>query len=132
MSTIRNLPALVRKQFKAAQESGDLTFYATRVSILQCEGLPVQKSPHRVLCNTNRQSSSNLDTLQLLQTSPNQINQPTRSQLIHLKFLPKVYSSPIYLRPTSSSSTNFPLSQIILYSLRRASRSRPTYSSKMI
>jgi len=42
MATLRNLPALVRKQFKLAQETGDLTFYATRVSILQCEGLPAR------------------------------------------------------------------------------------------
>jgi hypothetical protein len=41
MTALRNLPALVRKQFKSAQESGDLTFYPTRVSILPCEGLPV-------------------------------------------------------------------------------------------
>ncbi|PVH88922.1 Ap4A phosphorylase-like protein II [Cadophora sp. DSE1049] len=38
MATLRNLPALVRKQFLSAQENGDLTFYATRVSILQCGG----------------------------------------------------------------------------------------------
>jgi ATP adenylyltransferase len=41
MASLRNLPALVSRQFKAAQESGDLTFYATRVSILQYEGHPV-------------------------------------------------------------------------------------------
>ncbi len=40
MSTIRKLPALVRKQFEAAQASGDLTFFETRVSVLHCEGLP--------------------------------------------------------------------------------------------
>ncbi|KAH6720131.1 HIT-like domain-containing protein [Leptodontidium sp. MPI-SDFR-AT-0119] len=42
MATLRNLPALVRKQFISAQENGDLTFYATRVSILHCSGLPFQ------------------------------------------------------------------------------------------
>ncbi|KAI9055265.1 hypothetical protein LZ554_000229 [Drepanopeziza brunnea f. sp. 'monogermtubi'] len=42
MATISNLPALVRKQFKAAQENGDLTFYATRVEILQCDGISFQ------------------------------------------------------------------------------------------
>ncbi|CZR66202.1 related to 5',5'''-P-1,P-4-tetraphosphate phosphorylase 2 [Phialocephala subalpina] len=42
MATIRGLPSLVRKQFKAAQEFGDLTFYATQVAILQCNGLPFQ------------------------------------------------------------------------------------------
>ncbi|KAH7360419.1 Ap4A phosphorylase-like protein II [Rhexocercosporidium sp. MPI-PUGE-AT-0058] len=43
MAVLRNLPALVRKQFISAQENGDLTFYATRVSILQCTGLPSSK-----------------------------------------------------------------------------------------
>ena len=41
MASIRSLPALIRKQFRIAHESQDLTFYATRVSIVQCEGLPV-------------------------------------------------------------------------------------------
>jgi hypothetical protein len=40
MATIRKLPALVHKQFEAAQASGDLTFFETRVSVLHCEGLP--------------------------------------------------------------------------------------------
>jgi ATP adenylyltransferase len=57
MATLRNLPALVRKQFKLAQESGDLTFYATRVSILQCEGLPARiiKLPVLLLANLSLQ-----------------------------------------------------------------------------
>jgi len=42
MSTIRSLPALVRNKFKLAQETGDLTFYSTQVSILSCNGLPVR------------------------------------------------------------------------------------------
>ncbi|KAF8863743.1 HIT-like protein [Acephala macrosclerotiorum] len=42
MATIRGLPSLIRKRFKAAQESGDLTFYPTRVAVLQCNGLPFQ------------------------------------------------------------------------------------------
>ncbi|PBP29017.1 ATP adenylyltransferase, partial [Diplocarpon rosae] len=42
MAGIRNLPALVRERFNLAQQTGDLTFYATRVAILQCEGLPFQ------------------------------------------------------------------------------------------
>lgn len=41
MLNLRTLPSLVRKQFQAAQESGDLTFYPTRVAILECEGVPV-------------------------------------------------------------------------------------------
>ncbi|KAE9379387.1 Ap4A phosphorylase-like protein II [Stipitochalara longipes BDJ] len=42
MSTIRNLPALVRKQFNAAQASRDLTFFETQVAILHCDGFPFQ------------------------------------------------------------------------------------------
>lgn len=45
MASIKGLPALVRNQFIAAQENGDLTFYATRVAILQCGGLPVSLTP---------------------------------------------------------------------------------------
>ncbi|KAK0109891.1 hypothetical protein ONS95_002563 [Cadophora gregata] len=56
MTTLRNLPALVRKQFISAQESGDLTFYATRVSILQCEGLPFQLRFSPALANKPKSS----------------------------------------------------------------------------
>ncbi|KAL2074542.1 hypothetical protein VTL71DRAFT_8320 [Oculimacula yallundae] len=42
MATLRNLPALVRKQFASAQENSDLTFYATQVCILKCRGLLFQ------------------------------------------------------------------------------------------
>ncbi|TVY43090.1 Diadenosine 5',5'''-P1,P4-tetraphosphate phosphorylase [Lachnellula subtilissima] len=42
MPAIRALPALVRGQFRTAQEAGDLTFYSTQVSILSCNGLPFQ------------------------------------------------------------------------------------------
>lgn len=41
MELVRGIPSLVRKQFKSAQESGDLIFYSTRVTILRCNGLPV-------------------------------------------------------------------------------------------
>jgi hypothetical protein len=36
-----NLPNLVRTQFQAAQETGDLTFYSTQVAILICNGFTV-------------------------------------------------------------------------------------------
>jgi len=42
MSLIRNLPVLVRERFKAARINGDLNFYETQVSILQCNGIPVK------------------------------------------------------------------------------------------
>ncbi|KAG0646819.1 Diadenosine 5 [Hyphodiscus hymeniophilus] len=40
--SISKLPILVRDAFKAAQKTGDLTFYQTQVSILQFNGLPFQ------------------------------------------------------------------------------------------
>lgn len=45
MKSIRNLPSLVRDKFIAAQKGGDLTFYQTQVSILQCHGVPVRALP---------------------------------------------------------------------------------------
>jgi ATP adenylyltransferase len=39
---VRKLPTLVRDAFKAAQSNGDLTFYQTQVSVLQCNGLSVR------------------------------------------------------------------------------------------
>ncbi|KAG4442638.1 hypothetical protein IFR05_001894 [Cadophora sp. M221] len=56
MATLRNLPALVRNLFICAQENGDLTFYATRVSILQCGGLPFQLRFSPVLANKPKSS----------------------------------------------------------------------------
>jgi hypothetical protein len=44
MAPIPNLPALVRHQFKEAQENGHLTFYETRVSVLHCNGLPASRA----------------------------------------------------------------------------------------
>ena len=41
MSPISKLPALVREKFENARAKGDLTFYETQVSLLQCNGLPV-------------------------------------------------------------------------------------------
>ena len=119
MVTLRNLPALVRKQFKLAQETGDLTFYATRVSILQCEGLPASiiklLACYWLTCN----NSSKSDSLLPLQTSPNTPSLPARSQLIRLRIPRKVSLSLIYRRPTSFSSTNIPSFQTTLYLQQR-------------
>lgn len=42
-STImRNLPALVREKFKAAQAAGDITYFQTQLAILHCNSLPVR------------------------------------------------------------------------------------------
>jgi ATP adenylyltransferase len=38
---ISKLPTLVRDAFKAAQNTGDLDYYQTQVSIIHCNGLPV-------------------------------------------------------------------------------------------
>jgi hypothetical protein len=40
-SMMKNLPALVREKFKAAQAAGDLNFYATQVAIVQVNSFPV-------------------------------------------------------------------------------------------
>ena len=61
MASNRNLPALVCKQFKAAQESGDMTFFPTQVSILHCGGLPFQLRFSPALANkpkSNKPSNS--------------------------------------------------------------------------
>ncbi|KAM3070367.1 bifunctional AP-4-A phosphorylase/ADP sulfurylase [Clarireedia jacksonii] len=39
---MKNLPALVREKFKAAQAAGDLNFYSTQVSIVQVNSFPFQ------------------------------------------------------------------------------------------
>ncbi|KAF7949194.1 hypothetical protein EAE96_008362 [Botrytis aclada] len=39
---MRNLPALVREKFKAAQAAGDITYFQTRLAILHCNSLPFQ------------------------------------------------------------------------------------------
>ncbi|TVY78157.1 Diadenosine 5',5'''-P1,P4-tetraphosphate phosphorylase [Lachnellula suecica] len=51
MATKRALPALVRSQFTAAQETGDLTFYPTQVSVLSCNGFPFQLRYSPALAN---------------------------------------------------------------------------------
>ncbi|KAH7409412.1 Ap4A phosphorylase-like protein II [Cadophora sp. MPI-SDFR-AT-0126] len=56
MAALRNLPALVRKQFISAQENGDLTFYATQVSILHCGGFPFQLRFSPALANKPKAS----------------------------------------------------------------------------
>ncbi|KUJ21166.1 HIT-like protein [Mollisia scopiformis] len=58
MASIRSLPSLVRKQFKLAQESGDLTFYATQVAILHCAGLPFQVRFSPALANKPKSNKS--------------------------------------------------------------------------
>ncbi|TGO57129.1 hypothetical protein BCON_0069g00230 [Botryotinia convoluta] len=39
---MRNLPALVREKFKAAQAAGDITYFQTQLTILHCNSLPFQ------------------------------------------------------------------------------------------
>ncbi|KAF7852914.1 hypothetical protein EAF04_010853 [Stromatinia cepivora] len=39
---MRNLPTLVREKFKAAQAAGDITYFPTQLTILQCNSLPFQ------------------------------------------------------------------------------------------
>ncbi|KAH8595642.1 HIT-like domain-containing protein [Bisporella sp. PMI_857] len=38
MASLNNLPVLIRDRFKSAHEHGDLNFFETRVTILQCYG----------------------------------------------------------------------------------------------
>ncbi|KAF4635033.1 hypothetical protein G7Y89_g3063 [Cudoniella acicularis] len=54
MTALRALPTLVRDKFKSAQESGDLTFFATQVSILLCNDLPFQLRFSPALANKPR------------------------------------------------------------------------------
>lgn len=42
-ANMSTLPTLVRRQFKAAQESNALTFYPTKVAIVKCDELPVRR-----------------------------------------------------------------------------------------
>lgn len=75
MAIISKLPTLVREAFRAAQKSGDLTFYQTQVSILQCNGLPVSlSSRNSPLTVTLMLHSFKSGSLQLLQTSRNLTN----------------------------------------------------------
>ncbi|ESZ90602.1 hypothetical protein SBOR_9010 [Sclerotinia borealis F-4128] len=39
---MRNLPALVREKFQAAQTAGDITYFPTQLVILNCNSLPFQ------------------------------------------------------------------------------------------
>jgi len=108
MSTIRNLPPLVHKQFKAAQASGDLTFFETRVSILHCEGLPVCTCMSWISSKLLTLPSFNSVSPQLLLINLNQINRQLRSQLTHSRTQPVASLSRICFRPISLSSTSFP------------------------
>ncbi|KAH8663539.1 Ap4A phosphorylase-like protein II [Tricladium varicosporioides] len=58
MATIRSIPTLVRQKFSTAQSSGDLTFYATQVSILSCGGLPFQLRFSPALANKPKAAKS--------------------------------------------------------------------------
>jgi ATP adenylyltransferase len=80
MSSIWNLPALVRKQFKAAHDSGDLTFFATQVSILHCGGLPVCES---LLRQHSNKVANNMQFQ--LRFSPALANKPKSNKPSNLK-----------------------------------------------
>ncbi|CAG8971480.1 hypothetical protein HYALB_00002064 [Hymenoscyphus albidus] len=62
MESLKALPRLVRRQFKAAQEAGDLTFYATQVSILRCNDLPFQLRFSPTLANKPKAKKSEGNT----------------------------------------------------------------------
>lgn len=81
MSALRNLPAVVRKQFASTQENGDLTFHTTRVCILQCGGLPVRDatSTPRTPPSTHAPITNNPPQFQL-RFSPALANKPKSSK----------------------------------------------------
>ncbi|KAF7901675.1 uncharacterized protein EAF01_006974 [Botrytis porri] len=48
---MRNLPALVREKFKAAQAAGDISYFQTQLAILHCNSLPFQLRYSPALAN---------------------------------------------------------------------------------
>ncbi|TAQ85731.1 hypothetical protein B7494_g5953 [Chlorociboria aeruginascens] len=57
--SLGNLPALVRDKFKAAQITGDLTFYETQLALLRCSGLPIQVRFSPALAQKPKSNKSN-------------------------------------------------------------------------
>ncbi|KAG9233998.1 hypothetical protein BJ875DRAFT_28226 [Amylocarpus encephaloides] len=58
MASSMALPSFVRRQFKAAQSAGDLTFYSTQVAVLSCYGLPFQIRFSPALANKPKSNKS--------------------------------------------------------------------------
>ncbi len=103
MDAIRNLPVLVRKQFKAAQERRDLTFYSTRVAILHCGLIPVCTS------NTTKALSrltANIPQFQI-RFSPALANKPKSAKSPNAKPVDPFEKPPLGLFVSDISPSHF-------------------------